>query len=321
MSTLTGQYISASYGGVIHLSTNQSISVGTYTRLEDGLGNNLGVLVNGQGFISASVFKGNVQGNVTGNVTGDVTGNLTGNVIGNVVGNLAGTASFANNATSASYARNSTSASYALVAQTLLGTIVSSSYSISSSQAFSASYATVTTNAANAVSASYALVASTAANALLLNGTGSRVFATTGSNTFVGNQSVSGSLTVGTGNVNINTTVYSTGSSYGNIRTLSVSSLTASMDLSTGNLFTLTLVSGFDTHVVPTNIAPGQTISLRVIQAATVPGTISFPSTVTFPTSSYYAATSISSAEDVVTMISFSNTKLNAVASNYFITN
>jgi hypothetical protein len=174
---------------------------------------------------------------------------------------------------------------------------------------------------------------------LLLNGTASSVFATTGSNTFRGNQLISGSLivtssltaggnltagtgfTVSAGNANINATVYSTGSSYGNIRTLSVSSLTSSMDLSTGNLFTLTLISGFDTHVVPTNIAAGQTISLRVIQSATVPGTISFPSTVTFPTSSYYAATSIPSAEDVVTMISFSNTKLNAVASNYFITN
>ena len=56
-------------------------------------------------------------------------------------------------------------------------------------------------------SASYAATASYAANADLLDGLNSTVFATTGSNTFVGNQIVSGSSTVSnTGNFQVNIT-------------------------------------------------------------------------------------------------------------------
>jgi hypothetical protein len=78
MATLTGLYISQSYGGVIHLSTNTGITTGSATQLQDGFGTNLGVWLNGQGNVSASTFTG-----------------------------------LASNATSASYAVNATSASYA----------------------------------------------------------------------------------------------------------------------------------------------------------------------------------------------------------------
>ena len=54
MATLTGQFISQSYGGVINLSTNTGIVTGSNTQLQDGLGTNLGVWVNGQGRISGS---------------------------------------------------------------------------------------------------------------------------------------------------------------------------------------------------------------------------------------------------------------------------
>ena len=87
MSTLTGTFISQSYGSVIHLSTNTGIVAGASTQLEDGLGNALGLYVNTNGSVTASNFAGNLTGNVTGNVTGNLTGN--------VVGNLTGTASYA----------------------------------------------------------------------------------------------------------------------------------------------------------------------------------------------------------------------------------
>ena len=54
MATLTGQYISQSYGGIIQLSTNTGITTGSNTQLQDGLGTNLGVFLNGQGDISAT---------------------------------------------------------------------------------------------------------------------------------------------------------------------------------------------------------------------------------------------------------------------------
>ena len=54
MAALTGQYISQSYGGVINFSTNTGIVTGSFTQLQDGLGTNLGVYLNGQGAITAS---------------------------------------------------------------------------------------------------------------------------------------------------------------------------------------------------------------------------------------------------------------------------
>lgn len=83
MSTLTGLYISQSYGGVIHLSTNTGIVAGTPTLLEDGLGNSLGLFIRSNGSISGSSFTGS----------------------------LAGTASYASYALTASYALNTATSS------------------------------------------------------------------------------------------------------------------------------------------------------------------------------------------------------------------
>jgi len=81
MSALTSLYISQSYGGLIHLSTNTGIVSGTPTQLQDGLGNNLNLWINGNGAISGSSFTGS----------------------------LAGTSSYAINALTASYALNAAS--------------------------------------------------------------------------------------------------------------------------------------------------------------------------------------------------------------------
>lgn len=98
---------------------------------------------------------------ITGSTS--IVGTLT--VTGNITGNLVGTSSWATNAisvVSASQATNATSASFASTASYVL----------------------------NAVSASYS------SNADLLDGKNSTIFATTGSNTFIGNQVITGSLTV-----------------------------------------------------------------------------------------------------------------------------
>jgi hypothetical protein len=87
--------------------------------------------------------------------TGSFTGSFTG--VGNLTGSLFGTASWAQNAVTSSYILQAVSASFATTA----------SYAVSSSYAY---------------------------NADLLDGKDSSVFATTGSNVFVGDQIVTGSL-------------------------------------------------------------------------------------------------------------------------------
>jgi len=108
------------------------------------------------------------------------------------------------------------------------------------------------------------------------------------------------------------------GSTSGVVKALTISSQTASMDLSTADLFTLTLVSGSNTFLNPTNIKVGQTINLQITQPATV-GTLSYPSTITFPSSNAYTASAITNAVDVISMISFNGSTLRAVSSNFFI--
>jgi hypothetical protein len=132
----------------------------------------------------------------------------TGSFTGSFIGTLTGTASWANNAISSSYTVNATSASYAL----------SSSYAVNSTFAQTASYvfqavsASFATSASNAQTASYvlnAVSASFASNAGLLNGTSSAVFATTGSNTFIGTQIVTGSLFTTGSNTLVGNTILS----------------------------------------------------------------------------------------------------------------
>ena len=128
-------------------------------------------------------------------------------------------------------------------------------------------------------------------------------YATTGSNTFIGNQTITGSTTI-------------TGSVLGNISTLTISSNTASMDLSKGNFFTLTLVSGSTTELTATNITPGQTINLLITQANPASGSLSYNSTFKFPAGNNYIATAASSSKDIITFITFDNSTIYAAAIN-----
>ena len=106
--------------------------------------------------------------------------------------------------------------------------------------------------------------------------------ATTGSNTFIGNQII-------------------TGSTRGNVTALSITSNTASINLSTGNFFTLQLVSGSNTHINPSNILPGQTSILTL--STTGSATVSFPSSVKQPSGSSYIPTTTTGI-DILTLAS-----------------
>jgi hypothetical protein len=146
------------------------------------------------------------------------------------------------------------------------------------------------TSSYNADSASF----NTRINALNVD-TGS--LATTGSNTFVGNEIFSGSVR-------------------GVVLPLSIASQTASMDCSLGNFFTLTLANGTSTHISASNILPGETITLRVNQASSVVGTATYSPSIKFPSNLGYVATPTLSAVDVITFVTFDSSSILAVATN-----
>lgn len=105
-----------------------------------------------------------------------------------------------------------------------------------------------------------------------------------------------------------------TGSVLGNVVPLSITSQTASMNLSSGSFFTLTLVSGSTTHLTTSNIRAGQTINLLVTQASVGSGSLSYNSTFKFTPGNQYTASVSSSAQDILTFITFDNSNVYASA-------
>jgi hypothetical protein len=116
-----------------------------------------------------------------------------------------------------------------------------------------------------------------------------------------------------TGSAIITGSLIVTGSVNGFVSALTIASSTASMDLSRGNFFTLTLASGSNTHLSPTNIRPGQTINLIITQPATS-GSLSYSSTLKFPGGIPYSASATGSVVDILSMVSFDSSTLYATA-------
>jgi len=180
-----------------------------------------------------------------------------------------------------------------------------------------------------------------------LNGT----FATTGSNTFVGNQIINGNLTaslqqgyVWVGNASGVTTTVSTGSfggggggfpftgnavitgslgisgsMFGGVVTLSVASSTASVNFGDANMFTITLPTGSVTHITPSNIRRGQTINIQISQASGAStGSVTFSPNVLFAGGADYQATATGSAIDLLTLVSLDGTNVLAASIRNF---
>jgi hypothetical protein len=117
---------------------------------------------------------------------------------------------------------------------------------------------------------------------------------------------ITGSLS-NTGNFNQNGITITTGSVQGNVNALTVSSNTASLDLSQGNFFTLQLVSGSNVFVNPSNIVPGQTINVLVNTIGS--GSITFANSVRQISGSLYVPT-YATGQDILTMVSFGTSSL-----------
>jgi hypothetical protein len=135
---------------------------------------------------------------------------------------VSNTASYAATSTTASYALAANSASYAIVSETASFAMMSdtASYAMMVDPTHTSSYSLFSVSASNAISSSYAFnaisssvaisssfssfavqstsssYALSASNALSLDGVGKLILATTGSNTFRGNQTINGILTV-----------------------------------------------------------------------------------------------------------------------------
>ena len=93
-----------------------------------------------------------------------------------------------------------------------------------------------------------------------------------------------------------------TGSVQGNITPLTISSNTASLNLNSGNFFTLQLVSGSATHILPSNIKPGQ--SANILISTTGSATVTFPSSVKQPSNMTYTA-STGTSKDILSLLTY----------------
>ena len=110
-----------------------------------------------------------------------------------------------------------------------------------------------------------------------------------------------------------------TGSVLGNVVPLTIASNTASMDLSKGNFFTLSLVSGSATQLTATNIKAGQTINLLITQSTPLSGSLTYNSTFKFPAGNNYIQTAASGAKDIITFVTFDDSVIYAAAINNLI--
>jgi hypothetical protein len=142
-------------------------------------------------------------------------------------------------------------------------------------------------------------------------------FATTGSNLFIGNQTITGSLILSSSAVVelqvIGNSVF-TGSAFGNVVALSITSNTASIDLNTGNYFTLSIPTG-STRISPSNIQAGTSATLVITTASG--SLVTFDSSVKQPSGSAYVPTS--GSIDILSFVSIASSSLFVVSTKNMI--
>lgn len=143
-------------------------------------------------------------------------------------------------------------------------------------------------------------------------------FATTGSNNFIGTETISGSLIVSGSTKHIGTMINS-GSVQGQVNSITPSSDTASIDCSLGNFFTFNASGATNYRLQATNIQPGETITLRVYKTA-LNATITIDSgSIKFPNGLPYTISSDNNTTDVLTFVSFDTGSLYGVAAKNFV--
>jgi hypothetical protein len=112
-----------------------------------------------------------------------------------------------------------------------------------------------------------------------------------------------------TGSANISGSLKVTGSVINQPITLPTASGTASMDCSRSNFFNLTLSGSYTLFLSASNMQPGQTINLRVIQPA-ISGNLNYGSQFKFAGGIPYSASASGSVVDIISFISYDTTTL-----------
>jgi hypothetical protein len=125
--------------------------------------------------------------------------------------------------------------------------------------------------------------------------------ATTGSNRFIGTETITGSLTI-------------TGSVYGNVNAVTITSQTASIDLSVANYFTLLLSGSTNINVI--NPRPGVTATLVINTNSGA--SASFSNNVKQPSGSLYVA-SPSGNVDIISFTAVNSTTVYAFPAQSFV--
>ena len=110
-----------------------------------------------------------------------------------------------------------------------------------------------------------------------------------------------------TGSLNVSGSLYLTGSVLGRVLPLTITSTTASLNLDSATIFTLQLIPGTITHILPTNVRAGETINLLI--STTGSAQVTFPSTVKQPSGSSYIPTT-TTGKDILSMATFDNTNV-----------
>ena len=162
----------------------------------------------------------------------------------------------------------------------------------------------------------------------------STTFATTASNTFIGNQTITGSILVSgsttfigtqtiTGSVILSSSAdveltvvgrtVTSGSVSGIVSNITVVSNTASIDMSRGNFFTLNIPTASTTLITATNIQPGQTVAVKLTQAADNTGYVTFNSSqfkFWSGSAQFNTGSQIVNATDIFTFVTFDTSSL-----------
>jgi hypothetical protein len=148
----------------------------------------------------------------------------------------------------------------------------------------------------------------------------------TGSNTLIGTKTVTGSVFISGSKTIIGTNTVTgsmittgsfilTGSAYGNVVSMSITSNTASMDLTKGNYFELTS-SASPLRIELSNIKAGLTSTLII--SASVSTSIAFSTNVGQPSPGAYSGSAAAST-DILSFVAFNTTKANLVATKNII--
>jgi hypothetical protein len=177
-----------------------------------------------------------------------------------------------------------------LLSQSLYFTDTTQSVNITQASASAwGSFQSASAYSASAASASTALSASISSSYVSKNAS---------------NQTLSGALTI-TGSIAI------TGSSNSNVVVITPASNTASIDMSKGNFFTLTIPSSSITLIRATNIKEGQTVGIKLSQLATT-GSVRFDTPFKFWSGSaqYNTGSAISGGVDLFTFMTFDTSSL-----------